>query len=203
MAYAISLNDRHAAYAAPETDESGAGVIVTPTLNNPYPHWCENVEAYPLAVLDGQHYRAATADQVLEVARRILRMRLNQGPLFEQPAVVKDYLRVHCRDLEHEVFIVLFVDAQLRLISVEDVFRGTLAQTTVYPREIVKLALARNAYGVIFAHNHPSGSATPSRADEMLTQALKAALNCVDVKVLDHLVVTNGDVTSFAERGLL
>jgi DNA repair protein RadC len=101
------------------------------------------------------------------------------------------------------VFAVLFLDSQHRLIVLEPMFRGTLTQTSVYPREVVKRALALNAGAVILAHNHPSGAAEPSRADEYLTQTLKAALALVDVRVLDHLVVGRGRVTSFAERGLL
>jgi DNA repair protein RadC len=106
-------------------------------------------------------------------------------------------------DREHEVFVGLYLDSQNRLIAVEELFRGTLAQTSVYPREIVKAALARNAAAMIFAHNHPSGVAEPSRADELLTQALKQALALVDIRTLDHLVVAGGRLVSFAERGLL
>ena len=103
----------------------------------------------------------------------------------------------------HEVFAVLFLDAQSRLIALEEMFRGTLTQTSVYPREIVKRSLDLGAAAVILAHNHPSGAAEPSRADEFLTQTLKSALSLVDVRVLDHLVVGQGQVVSFAERGLL
>ena len=105
--------------------------------------------------------------------------------------------------LEHEVFVGLFLDSQHRLIADRELFRGTLAQTSVYPREVVKSALALNAAAVIFAHNHPSGVAEPSRADELLTQSLKAALQLVDVRTLDHFVVAGAHVVSFAERGLL
>ena len=103
----------------------------------------------------------------------------------------------------YEVFVGLFLDSQNRLLAAEELFRGTLAQTSVYPREVVKAALARNAAAMIFAHNHPSGVAEPSRADELLTQALKQALALVDVRTLDHFVVAGGGLTSFAERGLL
>jgi DNA repair protein RadC len=105
--------------------------------------------------------------------------------------------------LPHEVFVALFLDAQNRVIAVEELFRGTLTQTSVYPREIVKSALARNAAAVIFAHNHPSGAAQPSQADELLTRNLKEALALVDVKVLDHFIVAGNQAVSFAERGLL
>jgi DNA repair protein RadC len=105
--------------------------------------------------------------------------------------------------LEHEVFIILLLDSQNRLIEAQELFRGTLIQTSVYPREVVKSTLARNAAAVVFAHNHPSGVAEPSRADELLTQSLKQALALVDVRVLDHFVVAGTSTVSFAERGLI
>jgi DNA repair protein RadC len=117
--------------------------------------------------------------------------------------MVKDYLCVHFGALEHEVFAVVFLDAQNRVLAFKEMFRGSVSQTSVYPREIVKEALALNAAAVILAHNHPSGHAEPSRADETLTHALRSALLLVDVRVLDHMVVAGSDVTSFAERGLL
>ena len=140
---------------------------------------------------------------VIEMARRALAERLADAPVFDSPQMVKDYLRLHLGRLQHEVFAVLFLDAQHRLISLDTLFTGSLSQTSVYPREVVKRALARNAAAVILAHNHPSGVAEPSRADEYLTQTLKNALSLVDVRVLDHLVVGCGPVVSFAERGLL
>ncbi len=140
---------------------------------------------------------------VIEMARRALAQRLSDAPVFDSPQMVKDYLQLHLGNLPHEVFAVLFLDAQHRLIKLDQMFAGTLGQTSVYPREVVKLALARNAGAVILAHNHPSGVAEPSRADEFLTQSLKSALAMVDVRVLDHLVIGRGQVVSFAERGLL
>jgi DNA repair protein RadC len=140
---------------------------------------------------------------VLELARRSLAQELAQRPLFDRPEKVKDYLRMQLAGLHHEVFAVLFLDAQHRLIALEEMFRGTLTQTSVYPREVVKRALERGAGSVILAHNHPSGTAEPSRADEFLTQTLKAALALVDVKVLDHLVVGQTEAVSLAERGLM
>ena len=140
---------------------------------------------------------------VLELARRALAQQLADMPIFDSPQAVKQYVQLHLAGLDHEVFAVLFLDTQHRLIALEQLFTGTLSQTSVYPREVVKRALARNAAAVILAHNHPSGVAEPSRADEFLTQALKSALALVDVRVLDHLVVGQGQVTSFAERGLL
>lgn len=140
---------------------------------------------------------------VIEMARRALAQRLASAPVFDAPQMVKDYLQLHLGTLQHEVFAVLFLDSQHRLISLDTLFTGTVSQTSVYPREVVKRALARNAAAVILAHNHPSGVAEPSRADEHLTHALKNALGLVDVRVLDHLVVGCGLVVSFAERGLL
>ena len=116
---------------------------------------------------------------------------------------MKDYVSLQLRNLPHEMFAVLFLDSQHRLIRLEEMFRGTLTQTSVYPREVVKRALELHAGAVILAHNHPSGMTEPSRADQVLTERLKAALQLVDVRVLDHLVVAGPCVTSFAERGLL
>jgi DNA repair protein RadC len=140
---------------------------------------------------------------VIEMQRRALAQRLEATPVFDSPQMVKDYLQLQLGSLPHEVFAVLFLDTQHRLLAMERLFTGTLGQTSVYPREVVKRALARNAGAVILAHNHPSGVAEPSRADEFLTQSLKSALALVDVRVLDHLVVAHGQVVSFAERGLL
>lgn len=145
----------------------------------------------------------AQLQAVIEMARRALREELAQGIALSSPQAVKDYLALSLGALPHESFMVLFVNAQNRLIAAEEMFRGTLTQTSVYPREIVKQALARNAAAVIFAHNHPSGAAEPSQADRYLTDNLKAALQLVDVKVLDHFVVAGRHVLSFAERGLL
>jgi DNA repair protein RadC len=140
---------------------------------------------------------------VLELARRALAAQLTQQTLFESPAAVRDYLQLQLGGRPHEIFAVLFLDSQHRLIVLEELFRGTLGQTSVYPREVVIRALALNAANVVFAHNHPSGSARPSRADEALTQTLKAALALVDVRVLDHFVVTRTEAVSMAELGLI
>lgn len=152
--------------------------------------------------VDGQ-YRPARAEEVLSQARRVLSQRVRRGATMSSPQAVKDHLRLEIGALEHEVFCVLFLDAQHRIIVLKQMFRGTVTQTSVYPREVVKEALAQNAAAVILAHNHPSGAPEPSPADEYLTQTLKTALALVDVRVLDHLVVGGGDVVSFAERGLL
>lgn len=119
------------------------------------------------------------------------------------PNAVKDYLRLRLAPKDHEVFAVVFLDAQHRVIECEEMFRGTLTQTSVYPREVLKAALAHNAAAVILSHNHPSGSVTPSRADEHLTNILKQALALVDVRVLDHIIVATGETLSMAERGLM
>ncbi len=140
---------------------------------------------------------------VMEMARRALAQQMQTAPVFDSPARVKDYLALHLAGRTQEVFAVLFLDAQHRLLKLEDLFFGTLTQTSVYPREVVKRALALNAGAVVLAHNHPSGLAEPSRADEYLTQTLISALKLVDVRVLDHLVVGQGQVVSMAERGLI
>ena len=140
---------------------------------------------------------------VLELARRALAQQLTQKPLFNTPQAVRDYLQLQLGGLHHEVFAVLFLDSQHRLIALEEMFRGTLTQTSVYPREVVKQALTLNASSVVLAHNHPSGTAQPSRADEALTHTLKAALALVDVRVLDHFVVTASLAVSMAELGLV
>ncbi len=140
---------------------------------------------------------------VLELARRALAQQLQAKPLFSTPQAVRDYLQLQLGSRPHEIFAVLFLDSQHRLIVLEELFRGTLTQTSVYPREVVVRALALQAGSVVLAHNHPSGEARPSRADEALTQTLKAALALVDVRVLDHFVVTSTQAVSMAELGLL
>lgn len=138
-----------------------------------------------------------------ELVTRWLREELERRDVFSAPDAIRDYLRVQLRGKEHEVFVALYLDSQNRLIATEEMFRGTLTQTSVYPREILKQALKYNAASIVFAHNHPSGVAEPSRADEALTQTLKHSLALVDVRVLDHFVVAGGTTISFAERGLL
>jgi DNA repair protein RadC len=140
---------------------------------------------------------------VMEVAKRCLRQDLQSGGALTSPGAVRDYLRLAIAEREHEVFVCLWLDAQHRVTSCEELFRGTLTQTSVYPREIVKAALRANAAAVIFAHNHPSGVAQPSQADELLTRNLKEALALVEIKVLDHFIVAGSQALSFAERGLL
>ena len=147
--------------------------------------------------------KAAQLQAVLELARRSLREDVCRDTVLGSPGAVRDFLRITLARREHEVFMALFLDAQNRLLAAEELFRGTLTQTSVYPREVVKRALALNAAALIFAHNHPSGLAEPSRSDELLTGNLKQALALVDVRVLDHLIVAGAATVSFAERGLL
>ena len=147
--------------------------------------------------------KRAEISAVMELARRSLAQRLAQRTVLSSPQQVKDYLRLQLAHEDHEVFAVMFLDVQNQLLQFEKMFRGTLSQTSVYPREIVKRALAVQASAVILAHNHPSGAAEPSRADEFLTQTLKQALQLIDVRVIDHLVVGGDQAISFAERGLL
>ncbi len=140
---------------------------------------------------------------VLEISRRALAQQLKSAPVFDSPQRVKEFVALRLGALAYEVFAVLFLDSQHRLIDMQELFRGSLSQTSVYPREVLRQALLLNAGAVILAHNHPSGVAEPSRADEMLTQSLVSALRQIDVRVLDHLVVGVGCVVSFAERGLM
>jgi len=138
-----------------------------------------------------------------ELITRCLAEESKQNDALNSPSLVRDYLRLKLGGLEHEMFCAVFLDTQHRVLAVEELFRGTLSQASVYPREVVKRALAHNAAAVIFAHNHPSGEAEPSSADKNLTNVLKSALALVDVGVLDHMVVTLHQVVSFAERGLI
>ena len=140
---------------------------------------------------------------VLELARRALAEQLKERAAFDSAAAVKDYLQLHLAARPHEVFAVLFLDAQHKLIALEELFRGTLTQTSVYPREVVLRALHHHAAAVILAHNHPSGGVQPSRADEAITQQLKSALALIDVRVLDHVIVAPGQALSMAEKGLI
>ena len=140
---------------------------------------------------------------VLELSRRALAQQLKEREVFDTPGAVQQYLQLHLGARHHEVFAVLFLDVQNRLVAMEELFRGTLTQTSVYPREVVLRALHHQAAAVVLAHNHPSGQVEPSRADQALTDTLKAALGLVDVRVLDHVIVGQGATMSFAERGLM
>src|SRR5947207_861987 len=161
-------------------------------------------ESTTLLVRDAHgEYRPANADEVLKAARQVIGRRVRRGTTMSSPQAVRDFLRTKLAELEHELFVALLLDSQHRLIEYVELFRGTLAQTSVYPREVAKAALKSNAAAMIFAHNHPSGVPEPSRADELLTQALKQALALLDVRVLDHFIVAGAETVSFAERGLI
>jgi DNA repair protein RadC len=142
-------------------------------------------------------------ERVLKQALGILEKRMYASECLTSPYAVRDYLRVLLASREHEVFVVIFLDAQNRVLASEEMFRGSLAQTSVYPREVLKSALKHNAGAVIFSHCHPSGFAEPSRADELLTQTLKQVLAYVDIRVLDHFIIGGTTITSMAERGLI
>jgi DNA repair protein RadC len=139
---------------------------------------------------------------VLELARRALAQRMKERTAFDTPDAVKHYLQLHLSARKHEVLAVLFLDVQNRLIALEEMFQRTLTQTSVYPHEVER-ALHHQTSAVVLAHNHPSGTVQPSRADEMLTQTLKTTLSLIDVRVLDHIIVAPGEALSMAELGLL
>jgi DNA repair protein RadC len=140
---------------------------------------------------------------IFEMSRRALREQLQSCDVLSSPQAVRDYLVLKLGSLSKEVFLVLFLDTQNRLVATEEMFSGSLKETSVYPREVLKRALHHNAAAVIFAHNHPTGVAQQSAADELLTQKLKQALDLVEVKVLDHFIVAGNNTLSFVERGLL
>jgi DNA repair protein RadC len=148
--------------------------------------------------------KSKSDDETIRLALNILYGRLQKvGAALSSPSSVKDYLRLQMATLEHEEFFIIYLNTQHQVIKCESLFRGTVNQTSVYPREVVKRALAVNSSAVMFAHNHPSGVAEPSQSDQLLTDALKQALNLVDVRVLDHFIVAGQDCMSFAERGLI
>jgi DNA repair protein RadC len=147
--------------------------------------------------------RFTTLQAALELARRHYQQLMMTGPALSNPRATRDFLRCRLRDLPYEVFCCVYLDNRHRVIAFEELFRGTIDGANVHPREVVKQALARNAAAIILAHNHPSGVAEPSQADELITRRLKDALALVDIRVLDHLIVGDGVCESFAERGLL
>jgi DNA repair protein RadC len=148
-------------------------------------------------------YVPVSDEVVIDTALELLARRIAKGPLLSSPNAVKNYLRLRFADLQHEVFCLLFVDKRHRLIACEEMFRGTIDGASVHPREVVKTALRHNSAAVILCHNHPSNCAEPSHADELITHRLKSALDLVEIRVIDHLIVAGGSVLSFAERGLL
>jgi DNA repair protein RadC len=174
-----------------------------PLTSTSRPLRVSDAEPLPLDLLSPQSLLARRLSVARELLLRDLREQMARGPAMTSPQVLRDWLRLYCAGLGHEVFLVLYLDANHRLIEPQELFRGTLTQTSVYPRELVKGALERNAAALAVAHNHPSGQAEPSRADEYLTQTLKSALSLVDVRVLDHFIVAGDQVVSFAERGLI
>jgi len=145
--------------------------------------------------------RFAELQAAVEIARRQLTETLRAGPSLASPRATRDYLSARLRDLEHEVFCCLYLDKRHRLIHFEEMFRGTIDGASVHPREIVKAALQRNCAAIIIAHNHPSGIAEPSQADELITQRVKEALALVDIRLLDHIIIGDGVSVSLAERG--
>ncbi|MGR6872036.1 RadC family protein [Pseudomonas sp. HK3] len=166
-----------------------------PLLEASQAEFCESLGLGPA--------KYAQLQAVLEMARRHLQQKLDKPGAFTEPNSVREYLTSRLRHLPHEVFACLFLDSQHRLISYDELFRGTIDGASVYPREVVKQVLFHNAAAVIFAHNHPSGIAEPSLSDERITHKLQQALQLVDVRVLDHFIVGDNGVLSMAERGLL
>ena len=147
--------------------------------------------------------QTATWDEVIGAAREMMSAKVRYRKPMTSPKLVKEFLSIKLGTLEHEVFCLLLLDKRHRLIEYVELFRGTIDGASVHPREIVKLALAKNAASVVLAHPHPSGIAEPSQADELITQRIKEALALVDIKVLDHVIVAAGNVVSLAERGAL
>ena len=162
------------------------------------------VVQFPSAALPPRRTRRQREDVLIQRALSILFRRMGTpGELMGSPQAAKTYLRLHLGGRDHEVFVVLFLDVKNRLIGCDEIFRGTLTHTSVYPREIVKSVLAHNAASVMFGHNHPSGVVDPSEADQRITNVLKQALGLIDVRVLDHIIVTTTESYSFAEHGLI
>jgi DNA repair protein RadC len=156
-----------------------------------------------LYVSDEQGFRAAAPEEVIRAARDYMTAKCRRGKPMNSPRAVRDFLALKLGTLEHEIFCVLLLDKRNRLIEYVELFRGTIDGASVHPREVVKLALAKNAASVVFAHPHPSGIAEPSQADELITQRLKDSLALVEIRVLDHFIVAGGEVLSMAERGLI
>ena len=156
-----------------------------------------------VAQLQDGSTRPATADEIISAARKHMSRRVRRGTQLSSPKATRDYLSLKLGSLEREVFAVIFLDKRHRLISYQEMFQGTIDGASVHPREVVKEALKQNAASVILAHPHPSGIAEPSQADKLITTRLKHALDLVDIRVLDHIIVAGGDTTSLAERGLI
>lgn len=150
-----------------------------------------------------QTFIYSTAEEIIDAAKSIMESMMVQRDAFTNPNIVKDYLRARIGNLEHEVFTVMFLDNQNRLIKAEDMFRGTIDGAGVYPREVAKAALKNNASALVIAHNHPCGLLEPSAADQRITQRLIVAMELLDVRILDHVIVSAEGAMSFAERGLM
>jgi DNA repair protein RadC len=161
-------------------------------------------QGYSLFTLDGAgQTQPASSEEILEAARRVLAHRVRRGAALTSPGATREFLTLHLGSREFETFCVLYVDARHRVIEFVELFRGTIDGASVHPREVVKEALRRNASAALLVHNHPSGVAEPSLADELITQRLRDALALVDIRVLDHLIVAGTSVVSMAEKGLI
>jgi DNA repair protein RadC len=161
-------------------------------------------QGYSLFTVDGAgQTQPASGEEILEAARRVLARQVRRGAALTSPGATRDFLTLQLGSRQFETFCVLFLDNRHRVLEFLELFRGTIDGASVHPREVVKEALLRNAAAVIVAHNHPSGVAEPSQADELITHRLRDALALVDIRMLDHLIVAGNTVLSFAERGLL
>jgi DNA repair protein RadC len=162
-----------------------------------------SISATSLFVRESDSYREATEGELVSAARRALAKRCKVGRRLRSPGETRDYLTMTMAGLEHEVFVLILLNSHHQILSIEELFRGTIAGASVHPREVVKSALRANAAAALCAHNHPSGCPTPSTADEHITQSLRDALALIEVRLLDHLVIANDQIYSFAEHGLL
>ena len=195
---------RHPLPLRPPATEIAEAALQLPLLHHTTPPSTAVSPPDTLLVTDRLgHTRPATDEEILDAARAILAARVHRGRTLTSPRHTREYLRLELAPLGHEVFAILFLDNRHRVIEFVPLFRGTVDGASVHPREVVKETLARNAAAVILAHNHPSGIAEPSAADELITQRVREALALIDVRVLDHVVVTGDAIVSFAERGLL
>jgi DNA repair protein RadC len=181
--------------------EAGAYRAIPPAIGRRFTMSHNARSSITLYVRDAATFRPATAEETLNAARTALAAKFRRGRTLNSPDATRDYLRVCFGSLEHEVFVVVLLDIRLRVLNYVELFRGTIDGCAVYPREIVKLVVQCNAAAVVLAHNHPSGIASPSQADELITRRIKDALTLIDVRVLDHLVVGGNEIYSFAERG--
>jgi len=204
LLFPVALRD-----AAPKSmfNQTTKGKTMSTLHTNQKPEQKIKTDAHQKACVENQeapNYNVEREENIIRDALNILARRMRQAEaFFNSPSAVRDFLKLKMAELEFEVFNVIFLDAQHGVIASEEMFRGTLTQTSVYPREVVKRALFHNAAAVIFAHNHPSGKCEPSQSDQMLTDALKQALSLVDVRSLDHFIIAGTDCMSFAERGLM